>query len=220
MQGGRERPVALQPRALPSAPIKTAVRPLRMVPADQCATQLEERLVDIGPPLVAHLQPPIAGEPRQRPLDHPPMPTQPFAGLEAAPGDARGYAPLPERLAAPGEVVSCVGMQLLRPLARASTRFTDRPDGVHELFERLGVVDVGSRVDRRERDAVSVDHKVALGARFALVSRVRPGLLAPRGRARSPSPAKLAPSQSRLPCQDGPRAFFGAGSTPRPRATP
>ena len=103
MQGGRERPVALQPRALPSAPIKTAVRPLRMVPADQCATQLEERLVDIGPPLVAHLQPPIAGEPRQRPLDRPPMPTQPFAGLDAAPGDARGYAPLPERLAAPGK---------------------------------------------------------------------------------------------------------------------
>ena len=191
-----------------------------MVPADQCAPQLEERLMNVGPPLVAHLQPPVASEPRQRPLDHPPMPTQPFAGLDATRGDARGYTPLSERLAAPGKVVAFVGMQLLRPLARAPARFTDRPDGVHELFERLGVVDVGSRVDRRKRDTVSVDHEVALGTRFPLVRRVRPGLLAPRGRARSPSPAKPAPSRSCPPCRGGPRAFFGAGSTPWPRATP
>jgi hypothetical protein len=34
-----------------------------VVPADQRATQFEKRLVDVGPPLVAHLQPPKAPSP-------------------------------------------------------------------------------------------------------------------------------------------------------------
>src|SRR3712207_5146691 len=42
-------------------------------------------------------------------------------------------------------------------------------------------MDVGCRVSHREGDAFSVDHNVALRALFALIRRVRAGLLAPPG---------------------------------------
>jgi site-specific DNA recombinase len=83
-------------------------------------------------------------------LNHPPVPPQLLARFDAPPGYARGYAPLPECLAASGEVVGLVGMQLLGALARASTtRLADRLDGVHDLFQDLRIVDVGRRVDHR-----------------------------------------------------------------------
>jgi hypothetical protein len=42
-------------------------------------------------------------------------------------------------------------------------------------------MDVGSRVGHREGDAFSVDHNVALGARFALIRWILGGLWAPPG---------------------------------------
>ena len=74
--------------------------PSDIAPADHRAPELEERLVDVVPPLVADLQPPVAVQPRERPLHHPPVASQPLARFDAAAGDARGYAPLPERFAA------------------------------------------------------------------------------------------------------------------------
>ena len=70
---------------------------------------MEEGFVDVRPPLVAYRQPPVAGEPRQRSLHHPPVPPQPLAALDAAPpGDARLYPPLVQSLAAAPEVVTLV----------------------------------------------------------------------------------------------------------------
>src|SRR3712207_27785 len=54
-------------------------------------------------------------------------------------------------------------------------------DGIHSLLKDLGVVDVCRRVSHRERDAASVDHKVALRALFAFIRRILAGLLAPPG---------------------------------------
>ncbi len=66
-------------------------KPLHVTPADQRTSKVEKRLTNVGPPLIAHLQPPKAVDPRQwYPLHHPPMPSQPLAGLDAAPrSDAR-----------------------------------------------------------------------------------------------------------------------------------
>jgi len=63
-------------------------------PADQRASQLEERLVNVGSPLVANLEPSKAVQPRQSPLHDPSVPPQPLARLDAAPGDARDDMPL------------------------------------------------------------------------------------------------------------------------------
>ena len=45
-------------------------------PVDQRASQIEERLVDTGSPIVAYLQMPVAVQPRQHTLHYPPMPPQ------------------------------------------------------------------------------------------------------------------------------------------------
>ena len=135
--------------------------------------------------LVAYLQPPEAVHPRQSSLHDPSVSAQLLAGFDASSGDAWGYAPLPQSPAASREVVGLVRVQLHGPLARASTMgLADRRDGVYDFLQSLGVVDVGGRVDHRERDAASVDHNVALRARFAFIRRIRSALLAPRERPR------------------------------------
>src|SRR5205085_12296053 len=57
--------------------------------------------------------------------------------------------------------------------------FLDRLDGSHNLDEHLTVMDIGSGTDYRERDPLSVDHKMALRSRFTSIRRRRPGCLAP-----------------------------------------
>jgi hypothetical protein len=87
-------------------------------------------------------------------------------------------------LAASGKVISLVGMQLVGSLARTPTRrLADRFDGIDCLFQYLGVVNVGSRVDHSQRDASPIYHNMALRALLSLICRVRAGLLAPRGAA-------------------------------------
>ena len=87
--------------------------------------------------------------------------------------------PLPERLSAAGEIVALIGMDLVRPPSWYSDRGPDRFDGLYEPLEDLGVVDVGPGQDHRERQTLTVDQEMALGARPTSVYRVRTGFLAP-----------------------------------------
>ena len=118
--------------------------------------------MDVIAPLVAHLQPPEAVYPRESSLHYPPVSAQLLTGFDAPPGYPRGYASLPQGLPTSREVVSLIGVQLLGALARSATRPLDRFDGIHGLFQDLGVVGVRSRVGHREGNASSVDHNVAL----------------------------------------------------------
>ncbi len=196
-------------------------KPLNVAPAYQGAPQLEERLlVDIGPPLVAYLRPPVAVQPRQRPLHHPPVPAQPFAGLDAAPGDARGYAPLSESLSAPGKVVALIRVQLLRALARAAKGLADRRDGVHGLLQCLGVVDVwrcesppaGCLLGRPQHGASSLTCLCPSGSGRSF-GPPGAGTLAESKDARSQSISSALPRRSRS-------VFRSRSHTPRPHATP
>jgi hypothetical protein len=76
--------------------------------------------VDVGPPIVAHRKPPVAGQPRQRALHHPTVTAELLARLFAPPGDAPLDAAPSERSPAPGEVVALVGVQLLGTLPRSA----------------------------------------------------------------------------------------------------
>src|SRR3712207_502997 len=152
--------------------------------------------MDVVASLIAYLQPPVAVHPRQRSFHNPPVSSQLLAGFDATPSYPGGYAPLPQSLAASREVVALVGVQLLRALARTPTRrLADRLDGVHGLFQDLRVVDIGRRVGHRQRGASPVDHNMTLRALFALIRRVRAGLLAPPG-AGTRAESKDALSQS------------------------
>ncbi|CAA9547442.1 MAG: hypothetical protein AVDCRST_MAG43-773 [uncultured Thermomicrobiales bacterium] len=50
-----------------------------MIEAEQVTAEGEERLMDVGPPVVADRQAPLLIQPSQRPLDHPAMATQALA---------------------------------------------------------------------------------------------------------------------------------------------
>jgi hypothetical protein len=103
-----------------------------------------------------------------------------LAAFLTFPGYPRLDVASPQSLATLPCVVGLVSVQLYRTLVRAApTRSRDRLDGVHKLFEDCAVVGVGGGEDYRERDAVSVRHKVALGARLSAVRRILAGLLAP-----------------------------------------
>ncbi len=101
-----------------------------MVEADQRTAQRQERLMDVGPPLVADRQPPIPVQPRQGALDHPAVPAQPLAGLDPPPRNA-DLDPAPGQGAAtPGDVVRLVGMQLGRAFAPAARRGANQWHGI------------------------------------------------------------------------------------------
>jgi hypothetical protein len=93
--------------------------------------------VHVGLLLVANRQPAVLRQLRKRSL-HPLVPSYSLAGLDLTSGDARGYAPFPERFTAAGEVVALVGMQrlktFLRP-ARTTAGPIDRLDAIHSLLQ-------------------------------------------------------------------------------------
>jgi len=47
--------------------------------------------VDVGPTFVAYGQPAVTSQPGQRAFYHPPVPSQPLAGVDPAPGEMRAF---------------------------------------------------------------------------------------------------------------------------------
>jgi hypothetical protein len=162
-----------------SEPIKTSEE---VVEADQRATKLEERLVNVVAPLVANREPAILRKAGQRAFHDPPVTPQSLARVDPASGDAWGYAPPSQGFSTTREVVSLVGVELVGTLPRSAgttTRPLDRLDAIHSLIQDLRVVDVCGGEHYRQWDASSVRNKVALRARFSLIRRIRSGFRAP-----------------------------------------
>jgi hypothetical protein len=83
------------------------------VPTDQNAAELQKCFVNVGPAFGADGQPAESVQPGQGALDDPPMPAQPFAGLDPSPGDAALDAPLSEVSVAKAMIVSLIGVEFL-----------------------------------------------------------------------------------------------------------
>ncbi len=64
------------------------------MPAGERTAQGEEGQMNRRSPLIAHRQATVAAQPRQGTLDHPTMPSQPPAWLNAFPGKTRDNPPL------------------------------------------------------------------------------------------------------------------------------
>jgi hypothetical protein len=146
-------------------------------------------------PLIANSQAPEAVEPCQRALYHPSVSAQPLLdafGCQLCFDDSSltplGFAhdtsldPLASQvLAASAAVISFIGVQLVRSLARsASTSFDlDRLDTLKHRLKHHVIVDVGSGASDSQWDTYSVDHNMALRARFAFIRRIGSGREAP-----------------------------------------
>src|SRR5215207_9119916 len=187
-----------------------------MVEADQRTTQEHERLVDVVAPLVADSEPAKLGQPRQSPLNHPPVPPQLLRTLyllsRYAPLDAT-FSERPRTLLV---VVGFVGVKLLGTLSRTAPRAFDGLDRVQKLLKDHRVIDVCGTRHHRERDAPSVDHNVALRARLSLIRRTLGPVFRPLfwpGHSRSPK--RRAPTLSGRLLRDG-RAELAGGAPIRP----
>ena len=82
------------------------------LPADERGGEAEESAVEARFAFVADGQAPVAGEPGDGALDLPAVASQPFAGVDAAAGDARDDAALAQPAAVGVEVVPLVRAEL------------------------------------------------------------------------------------------------------------
>lgn len=135
--------------------------------------------MDLRPALITDGQATETVKPGQRALDDPTMPTQPLAALDSSAGNPALDAAPPQILPTAGVVVPFIGVQLRRPLSGSPAPPADRGNRLDQRLEERAIVDVRRRELDRERDALAVDHKMALRARFAAIRRIRPGFAAP-----------------------------------------
>ena len=132
--------------------------------------------------LVADTEAAKALEPGERPLHHPPVPSESLGGVNPPPGDPRCDAPIAEGAAQGRGVVGFVGVQLGWPLSRPawpSSWANDGRDGVDERKELRRIVGVRSRQPDGKGNPVAVDNKKVFGAGLAAIDRVRSRLFAP-----------------------------------------
>jgi len=150
-----------------------------VIEADEGAAQGQERLMDVHSPLGADRQAPIAVQPRQRPLDHPPVPSEALAGLDPLARDPDlDMAPVQEAPAA-GDIIGLVGMQLGRAFAALPGWLPDAGHGVDQVLEDHAVVAVRAGQQRGQRNPAAFPDQMMFRAWFAAIGRVRSGLIAP-----------------------------------------
>ena len=160
--------------------------------------------MNIRSTFIAHLQSPIAIQPSQGSFNDPTMLAQLFTPIYLPPRNSRKNVMLTQKRSIPEAIVAFVGMQFLWTLAWATTLLVNGGDGLHQLWQQSGLVDIGRCVTNHQRNALSFDHKMALRARFSSIRRVRAGLFAPPGagtipastQARDQSNCSASPSRS------------------------
>lgn len=123
------------------------------------------------------------------------MTTKLLARLDASTCNSRRDASISQGLSTEPKVISLVSIQLARSLPWSPPRTTNWLNSINRFLQHLAVVDVSRRMRYRERDSLSVDHRMALRARFSAIRRVRPGLFALRGQEHSPNRARPATSR-------------------------
>jgi len=129
--------------------------------------------MDVIAPFIADRESPNLGEPRQRPLHHPAMPTQALTWVDAFACDPYPDPPPMQELTAAGEVIRLVGMQLGGALAALPAWTGDWGDGVDQVLEHGAFMPVGTGQPRRQRCATSVGNTMALRARVAAIRGIR-----------------------------------------------
>ncbi len=137
--------------------------------------------MDVVALLIAHLEPSEAVQPGQCALNYPAISTEPLAGLDTPASNAWDDATSTQGLAAHSEVIALVSVQLARSFAGSSSRHANRLNRINGRFQHLAVMHIGCRLGYGERDALPVDHNMALRARFPAIRRIRAGLRSPPG---------------------------------------
>jgi len=155
--------------------------------------------MDISATLVPDRQSPKAMQPGERAFDDPSVSPQAFAGLDPAARDARYNVAEPADEPCPLRVVRLVGVEFLGAAASPARRGRNGRHRVEHVGQHAGIRDVGPRQVDGQRDAVSVDQQMVLGARFPTVRRIRPDLFGAPLFAATFEPSSAARDQSIWP---------------------
>jgi len=139
----------------------------------------EEGVIEVGMAFVADNEASELVEPSEGSLDHQPVLSKVLTCFDAAPGDAGDDASGSQIAATAGIVVALVGVQFVRPLSRPSAHLTDWLKRVDGLGPGLAVMNIRPGQDEGERQAVTVDQRMALRAGFAAVGWVRADRVGP-----------------------------------------
>jgi hypothetical protein len=171
--------------------------------------------MDVCAAFIANLQASVAVQPRVSALHHPAVATEPLLRLKTFPSDTR----LDATPAQSGPVflrrVSFVRVQLVRTFARPPAWPLDRFDRIHGGFEHRRLVDVGCGQEDRERDALSIDHKMPLRALFAAIRWIFPSFFAPPGEATEEASIETRLQSMRSACpRRSSRAWWRRSQTP------
>jgi hypothetical protein len=135
--------------------------------------------MDIRSPLVPDRQSPVARQPGQGPLDHPAVPAQPLARLDALARDPHLDPAAMEEPSTARDVVRLVGMELGRALAPLPGGLADRGHGVDQVREDHAVMAVRPGEHGGQRDALALRDEMLFRARLAAIGWVRSHRLAP-----------------------------------------
>jgi hypothetical protein len=147
---------------------------------DQCTSQREERLVNVGTAFVTDTQAAELVQPAQGAFHHPAGFAQATAmwpaGARQLVGDAQARQPA-VMSATPIGTISLHGGGTL---ARSTPLATDGGHPQHQGLQLPAVMHVGSGQLHTQRNALGIGEKMMLAARFAAIRRVWPRLKPPK----------------------------------------
>ena len=135
--------------------------------------------MDVRPALVADGQAAVRSQPGQGALHDPAVAAQAAATLHPLARDADFDPAFAQGAPTAQVVIRLVRVDFVRALAGPTPRPLDGRDTVDQRREDAAVGAVGRGEEDGEREALPVDHNMALAARFAAIRRIRSGLLAP-----------------------------------------
>lgn len=164
---------------------------------------------------IPHLELPETVEPRVRTFDDPTMTAESLLRLHTLAGNARRDAASAQGRPVLPRFVSLVCVQFGGTSARSSAGTLDRVDRVNRRLEHRRLIDIGRCQHDGERDALAVDHKMALRALFAAIRWILPGFFAPpgAGTVEASMLARLQSIRSALPSRSN-RTWWRRSQTP------
>jgi hypothetical protein len=149
-------------------------------PADECAADRKERLVNSRETFISNPEATKLVQPGNGAFDHPPVNTEPASVPGAAPGKD-GYNPAAAQfLSMRLRIVAPVSLHRIRPAAGTAALAPDWRDCFNKRDELCHVMPVCRREDGRQGNAPGVGNHMMLTARFPSVRRIRAGFRPPK----------------------------------------
>lgn len=135
--------------------------------------------MNIRSTFITNPKPTELGSPSMGSFNHPAVSPEAVFGFDPFACDPRLDSTLLTRTAAPGIVVTLVGVQFGRTESGTAPRARNGRNAVQQIFQNPGVMDVSGGQNEGQRNALSIHEKMVFRARFAFVRRVGPGRFAP-----------------------------------------